>query len=82
MKIGNDKLLHFFACLVAEVLFSLIVPVWAPWQRWLFVVVIIGGGKELYDMQHPDEHDAEWQDLAADAVGALVGELVILILKG
>lgn len=32
--------------------------------------------KELYDYAHRDKHDAELSDIAADAAGALVGELV------
>lgn len=39
----------------------------------------LGAGKEIWDYFHPG-HDASWKDLAADAVGAVLG-LVILNIK-
>ena len=37
--------------------------------------------KEVYDMTH-DGHDAEWADFVADIIGAVAGEIAVLILHG
>ena len=45
---------------------------WKPWQRALLNVAVIGAGKELYDRTHGGKFD--WGDMAADGVGAFLGE--------
>jgi len=40
----------------------------------LGLTLTLGVGKELYDVIHPGH--PSWKDLAADAVGALLGALV------
>ena len=75
--IAKDKILHFAASFAIELILALVLPAWLPWQRAALNVVLIGGGKEAYDKRHPDGHDADWRDLLADAVGAIVGEIII-----
>ena len=40
---------------------------------------VIGGGKEWYDSRHPNNHSAEWGDIAADAIGAVSAEGVVWV---
>ena len=76
----NDKYLHAAASCIIEIILALTVARWYPWQRFLANVILFGGGKEIYDYMHPDEHDADWKDLVADAIGALIGEVIIAII--
>lgn len=75
-QVTRDKYEHVGACYAIEMTLSQAKPFnkWKPWQRALFTVGVIGGGKEWYDSHHPDAHTAEWGDIAADAVGATTGE--------
>ena len=70
-----DKTLHISASAITETVLAHNKPFckWKPWQRSLFNVAVIGGGKEWYDSRH-DGHSAEWGDIAADAVGAFGAE--------
>lgn len=79
--IERDKYEHVGACYAAELTLAQMKPFkkWKPWQRALFTVGVIGGGKEWYDARHPENHDASWGDIAADAVGAATGEGTIWI---
>ena len=79
--ITHDKYDHVSACYGIEMTLAQAKPFskWKPWQRSLFNVVIIGGGKEWYDSRHPDSHTASWSDIAADAVGAFGAEGTIWI---
>lgn len=81
-QITRDKYTHAGTCYAIEMTLSQARPFnkWKPWQRALFTVGVIGGGKEWYDSRHPDKHTAEWGDIAADAVGAVGGEGAIWIL--
>lgn len=79
MMIRRDKLLHAGVCLVIDVVLA-VVGLWTPFLRVLFVGGVIGGAKELYDMTH-EGHDAEWQDLAADFVGATIGEVLMCMIS-
>ena len=76
-----DKTLHIGASAVTETVLAHNKPFckWKPWQRALFNVVVIGGGKEWYDARHPDKHSADSADIAADAVGAFGAEGVVWI---
>ena len=80
MKIPKDKLLHAGVSCIIELLLGLALSSWLPWTRAALNVVLIGGGKEIYDKQHPDKHDADWRDLLADAAGAILGEVIIFFL--
>ena len=79
--IPRDKILHFAASFAIELVLAAVLPSWLPWMRAALNVILIGGGKELYDKQHPDKHDADWADLAADAVGAIVGEILWAVIR-
>lgn len=74
--IERDKAAHVGACYGAELVLSQSKPFkhWKPWQRILFTTAVVGGGKEWYDARHPENHNAEWGDVAADFVGAVSGE--------
>jgi uncharacterized protein YfiM (DUF2279 family) len=78
-ELGNDKYAHITASAAAGIVLAQNKPFckWKPWQRVLFNVVVIGGGKEWYDSRHPDRHSADWGDIAADAVGAVSAEGVV-----
>jgi uncharacterized protein YfiM (DUF2279 family) len=79
--LGNDKAMHITASTAAGIVLAQNKPFckWKPWQRVLFNVVVIGGGKEWYDSRHPSKHTADWGDIAADAVGAFGAEGVMWI---
>jgi len=81
LKSLNDKVLHFAASFAVEIVLAVALPMWLPWARFSANVIIIGGGKELYDYLHSDEHEASFTDLLADAAGALCGEIVIALLR-
>lgn len=76
-----DKVLHFAASFAVEIALAVAIPLWFPWARFSANVVVIGGGKELYDYMHPDTHEASFTDLLADAAGALCGEIVVALLR-
>lgn len=78
--IPRDKLLHMGASFLIELILAVALPSWLPWMRAALNVILIGGGKELYDKTHPG-HDAEWADLAADAVGAILGEILWVVMR-
>lgn len=81
IKNMNDKVLHFGASFVVEIALAVVLPMWFPWARFSANVIVVGGGKELYDYLHPDKHEASFSDLLADAAGALCGEIVVALLR-
>ncbi len=76
---NHDKAAHIGASTAVGIVLAQNKPFnkWKPWQRVLFNVVVIGGGKEWFDSRHPNRHTAEWGDIAADAVGAVSAEGVV-----
>lgn len=76
-----DKVLHFAASFAVEIALAVSLPAWFPWARFSANVIVVGGGKELYDYAHPDTHEASFTDLLADAAGALCGEIVVALLR-
>ena len=76
-----DKILHFAASFAVEIALAVAIPAWQSWARFSANVIVVGGGKELYDYAHPDTHEASFADLLADAAGALCGEIVIALLR-
>ena len=76
-----DKILHFAASFTVEIALAVALPFWLPWARFSANVIVVGGGKELYDYLHPENHTASFADLLADAVGALCAEIVIALLR-
>lgn len=81
LKSMNDKILHFGASFIVEIALAVVLPMWLPWARFSANVIVVGGGKELYDYMHPESHDASFTDLLADAAGALCGEIVVALLR-
>lgn len=81
MKIGRDKFLHAGVCLVIDVILA-VVGLWTPVLRVLFVGGVIGGLKEVYDLMNPETHSADWWDIVADFVGAIIGEVAVAIVTG
>ena len=79
--IQKDKLLHAGVSFCIELVLAAVLPSWLPWTRAALNVVLIGGGKEIYDKTHPDKHTADWLDLAADAVGAIAGEILWAVIR-
>ena len=77
----NDKVLHFACSFAVEICLAVALPFWQPWARFSANVILVGGGKELYDYMHPESHDASFADLLADAAGALAAEIVIALLR-
>ena len=75
-QIQRDKYTHAGVCYAIEYTLKDVKPFnrWKPWQRVLFNIAVIGGGKEWYDSRHPDRHSADWGDIAADVVGAVSAE--------
>ena len=75
-EIHNDKAQHIGASYAAELTLRETKPFckWKPWQRALFTTAVIGGAKEWYDHNHPQNHSAEWDDIVADAIGAAIAE--------
>jgi uncharacterized protein YfiM (DUF2279 family) len=75
-QITRDKYMHVSASAVTGVFLAQNKPFckWKKWQRAVFNVIVIGGGKEWYDARHPDKHSADWGDIAADAAGAVGAE--------
>lgn len=78
--IPRDKMLHAGVSFAIELILAAVLPSWPPWMRAALNVFLIGGGKEVYDMTH-EGHDAEWADLAADAVGAILGEILWVVIR-
>lgn len=81
LKSINDKVLHFGASFFVEIALAVALPMWLPWARFSANVIVVGGGKELYDYMHSENHDADFADLIADAAGALAAEIVIALLR-
>lgn len=63
---SKDKALHFGVCFVL----AAINPI---------VAILAAMGKELYDMEQPNNHFC-WKDLVADIAGIVVGSAVHLLL--
>jgi len=76
-----DKILHFGVSFAVEIVLAVALPMWQPWARFSANVIVVGGGKELYDYLHPYGHEASFTDLLADAAGAISAEIVIALLR-
>jgi hypothetical protein len=71
-----DKLYHFACCLMATLALGLVMP---PLYAAIIAIVGLGMGKELYD-RYVKCTFFSWTDVAADAVGAVVGFLLMALL--
>jgi uncharacterized protein YfiM (DUF2279 family) len=78
---ARDKLLHAAASAVVQgtayALFHRDARYTVAAQRATIVTVVVGAGKELYDLKHPTRHRASWRDLAWDGVGAAAATVVV-----
>ena len=80
-SIGQDKLLHMGGCYVISSTTASIVYNMTENRKKAFIygissAVIIGGIKELYDINHGDSN---WADMGANVIGATLGALVVTV---
>ena len=80
-SIGQDKLLHMGGCYVISATTASIVYNITENRKKAFVYgvlssVIIGGIKEIYDINHGDSN---WGDMGANVVGATLGASVVIV---
>lgn len=64
-----DKLYHTLVCFVIVFVTALFLPLWLS----VLIACFASVAKEVYDLENPDKHSAEWADLIADGVGILLG---------
>lgn len=62
---GNDKAKHFLVCLII----AAINP---------FIAILCAMGKELHDMEQPNNHFC-WKDMVANAVGIAMGTIIFCL---
>jgi VanZ family protein len=79
--VGQDKLLHMGGCYVISSTTASIVYNITENRKKAFVYgvlssVIIGGIKELHDINHGDSN---WADMGANVIGATLGALVVTV---
>ena len=80
-SIGQDKLLHMGGCYVISSTTASIVYNITENRKKAFVygvasAVIIGGIKELHDINHGDSN---WADMGANVIGGTLGALVVTV---
>ena len=80
-SIGQDKLLHMGGCYVISSTTASIVYNMTENRKKAFIygvasAVIIGGIKELHDINHGDSN---WADMGANVIGGTLGALVVTI---
>ena len=80
-SVGQDKLLHMGGCYVISATTASLVYNITEDRKKAFIygissAVIIGGIKELYDINHGDSN---WADMGANVIGATLGALVVTV---
>ena len=80
-SIGQDKLLHMGGCYVISSTTASIVYNITENRKKAFIygvasAVIIGGIKELHDINHGDSN---WADMGANVIGGTLGALVVTV---
>ncbi len=80
-SIGQDKLLHAGGCYVISSTTASIVYNMTENRKKAFVYgvlssVVVGGIKELYDINHGDSN---WADMGANVIGGTLGALVVTV---
>ena len=80
-SIGQDKLLHMGGCYVISSTTASIVYNMTENRKKAFIygvasAVIIGGLKEIYDINHGDSN---WGDMGANVIGGTLGALVVTV---
>lgn len=83
VSVPQDKLLHYVAVLlVAQFVFCVVFIFSTFWLAfgWANAAgILVGLGKELYDLIKQEGHSAEWRDLVADGAGLLTADGVLLL---
>ena len=72
---GQDGLAHILASLVLCTVLGVFLPLWAA----VLIVLAIGIAKELVWDLWLEKGTAEWRDIVSDAVGILLGVLIIIL---
>ena len=80
-SVGQDKLLHMGGCYVISSTTASIVYNITENRKKAFVYgvlssVIVGGVKEIHDINHGDSN---WADMGANVIGATLGALVVTV---
>ena len=80
-SIGQDKLLHMGGCYVISSTTASIVYNITENRKKAFIygvasAVIIGGIKEIHDINHGD---SSWADMGANVIGGTLGALVVTV---
>ena len=72
---GQDGLAHILVSLVLCAVLGVFLPLWAA----VLIVLAIGIAKELVWDLWLEKGTAEWRDIVSDAVGILLGVLIIIL---
>ena len=72
---GQDGLAHILVSLVLCAVLGVFLPLWAA----VLIVLAIGIAKELVWDLWLEKGTAEWRDIVSDAVGILLGILIIIL---
>lgn len=72
---GQDGLAHILASLVLCAVLGAFLPLWAA----VLVTLAVGVAKELVWDLWLNKGTAEWRDMVSDAVGVLLGVVLVLL---
>lgn len=72
---GQDGLAHILVSLVLCTVLGVFLPLWAA----VLIALAIGIAKELVWDLWMEKGTAEWRDIVSDAVGILLGVLIIIL---
>ena len=72
---GQDGLLHILCSLVLCAVLGAFLPLWAA----VLVTLAMGVAKELVGDLWLGKGTAEWRDMVSDAVGVLLGVVLVLL---
>ena len=72
---GQDGLTHILVSLVLCAVLGMFLPLWAA----VLITLSVGFIKELVWDLWMEKGTAEWRDIVSDAVGILLGVLIIIL---
>ena len=72
---GQDGLAHILSSLVLCAVLGVFLPLWAA----VIITLAVGIIKELVWDLWMEKGTAEWRDIVSDAVGILLGVLIIIL---
>lgn len=72
---GQDGLAHILASLVLCAVLGVFLPLWAA----VIIALAVGFIKEVVWDMAMKKGTAEWRDIVSDAVGILLGVLIIIL---